>query len=96
MRGPGYAEAGDLAAHQGRQWARAIGYAFALCLVLGFGAGAASLFSSFGPAQRDVLVPYAVTAGVAMVSPDAVLAASRVGACFAIQNPVARFRFATS
>lgn len=53
MRRPGFAEAGDFAAHQGRQWARAIGFAFALCLAVGLAAGFASLLATL-PEDADV------------------------------------------
>jgi DNA polymerase III delta prime subunit len=46
MRRPGYAEAGDFAAHQYRQWARALGFAVALCVVVGLALGFASLLAT--------------------------------------------------
>ncbi|MEQ8564227.1 MAG: hypothetical protein RMA76_04950, partial [Deltaproteobacteria bacterium] len=46
MRRPGYAEAGDFAAHQYRQWARALGFAVALCVVVGLALGFASLLTT--------------------------------------------------
>ncbi|MEQ8567567.1 MAG: hypothetical protein RMA76_21795, partial [Deltaproteobacteria bacterium] len=46
MRRPGYAEAGDFAAHQYRQWARALGFAVALCVVVGLTLGFASLLTT--------------------------------------------------